>query len=209
MRGKSAQVNEVPHPRFRLYRFGARLLAAGMLVASVAAVVFVIKNVPFDDSSSPSTTLAAKPANPWGVTQAGYRQISAPLPKALRELPVRVHLPHSAGTPAGVYRASQSVRVRYAGSSHFGLYLLTVWPASHGVGPRVIRALAKSCHVCTRNRLVGLAPGVQAAIAVGGGHASTITWRQGGRTFQVRGPAGTFRNRDAMAAARAIARANR
>jgi hypothetical protein len=202
-------VNEVPHPRVRLYRFGARLLAAGMLVASVAAVAFVIKNVPFNDSSSPPTSPAAKPANPWGVSQAGYRQISAPLPKALRDLPVRVHLPRSAGTPAGVYRASASVRVRYAGSSHFGLYLLTVWPASHGVGPGVIRALAKSCHVCTRNRLVSLTAGVQAAIAVGGGHVSTITWRQGKRTFQVRGPAATFTNRDAMAAARAIARANR
>jgi hypothetical protein len=201
-------VNDVPHPRFRLYRLGARVLAAGMLVASVAAVAFVIKNVPFDDSSSPPTAPAVKPS-PWGVSQAGYRQISAPLPKALRELPVRVHLARSAGTPAGVYRASESARVRYAGSSHFGLYLLTVWPAAHGVGPRVIRALAKSCHVCTRNRLVSLAPGVQAAVAVGGGHVSTITWRQGGRTFQVRGPAATFTNRDAMAAARAIARANR
>jgi hypothetical protein len=179
-----------------------------MLVASVAAVVTVIKNVPLHDSSSPPPTTAVKPS-PWGVSQAGYREISATGAKALRQLPVRVHLPGSAGAPAGLYRATASARVRYAGSSKYGLYLLTVWPASHGVGPRVIRNLAKSCHVCTRNRLITLVPGVAAAIAAGGGHATTVTWRQGGRTFQVRGPAGSFSNRDAVAAARAIARANR
>jgi hypothetical protein len=199
----------MPHPRVRLYRFGARILAAGMLVASVAAVAVVIKNVPFHDSSSTPPATGAKTPNPWGVSQAGYRQISASVPKALRRLPVRVHLPGSAGTPAGIYRAAASARVRYAGGSRYGLYLLTVWPAAHGVGPRVIRSLAKSCHVCTRNRLIMLAPGVEGAIAAGGGHASTITWRQHGRTFQVRGPATSFSNADAVAAARAIARVNR
>jgi hypothetical protein len=201
-------VNDVPHPRVRLYRYGARFLAAGMLVASVAAVAAVIKNVPFHSSSTPPPTTAVKPS-PWGASQAGYRQISGTLAQALGQLPVRVHLPRSAGVPAGLYRAPSSARVRYAGSSKYGLYLLTVWPASHGVGPRVIRNLAKSCHVCTRNRLITLAPGVEGAIAAGGGHASTVTWRQGGRTFQVRGPAASFSHRDAVAAARAIARANR
>lgn len=200
-------MNDVPHPRVRLYRFGARILAAGMLVASVAAVVAVVRNVPLHHSSSPPTT-TVKP-DPWGVSQAGYHEISASLPKALRELPVRVHLPASAGAPAGLYRAADSARVRYTEASRYGLYLLTVWPASHGVGPRVIRNLAKSCHVCTRNRLITLVPGVAGAIAAGGGHASTVTWRQGGRTFQVRGPAASFSNRAAVAAARAIARANR
>jgi len=201
-------VNDVPHPRVRLYRFGARILAAGVLVASVAAVVAVIKNVPLHgSSSSPPTTAVTH--SPWGVSQSGYHEISASLPKALHQLPVRVHLPASAGAPAGLYRAADSARVRYSGSSKYGLYLLTVWPASHGVGPRVIRNLAKSCHVCTRNRLVTLVPGVAGAIAAGGGHASTVTWRQGGRTFQVRGPAASFSNRDAVAAARAVARANR
>lgn len=198
----------MPHPRVRLYRFGARILAAGMLVASVAAVVAVVRNVPLHHSSPPPPTTAVKP-NPWGVSQAGYHEISASLPKALRELPVRMHLPRSAGAPAGIYRASDSARVRYSGTSKYGLYLVTVWPASHGVAARVIRNLAKSCHVCTRNRLITLVPGVAGAIAAGGGHASTVTWRQGGRTFQVRGPAGSFSNRDAVAAARAIARANR
>jgi hypothetical protein len=201
-------VNDVPQPRVRLYRYGARILAAGVLVASVAAVAAVVKNVPFHHSSSPPPTTAVKPS-PWGVSQAGYHEISASLPKALRQLPVRVHLPGSAGAPAGLYRAADSARVRYGGSSRYGVYILTVWPASHGVGPRVIRNLAKSCHVCTRNRLITLVPGVAGAIAAGGGHASTVTWRQGGRTFQVRGPAASFSNRDAVAAARAIARANR
>ena len=197
----------MPHPRVRLYRFGVRVLAAGLLLASVAAVASVIRNVPFGDSS-PSPPATVKP-NPWGAGQAGYHLISAPLPKALRGLPVRVHLPRSAGAPAGIYRAAGSARVRYTGSSRYGLYLLTVWPASHGVKPSGIRALAKGCHVCTRNRLIGLVPGVRAAIAVGGGHASTITWRQGSRTFQVRGPAASFTSTKAVAAAKAIARANR
>jgi hypothetical protein len=198
----------MPHPRVRLYRYGVRVLAAGMLVASVAAVASVIRNVPFGDSSPTPPATASKPS-PWGVTQPGYHRVSAPLPKALRGLPVKVHLPRSAGVPAGVYRAAGSVRVRYTGTSRYGLYLLTVWPASHGVKPSGIRALAKGCHVCTRNRLISLAPGVRAAIAVGGGHASTITWRQGSRTFQVRGPAASFTSRHAVAAATAIARANR
>lgn len=201
-------MNDVPHPRVRLYRFGARILAAGMLIASVAAVVAVVRNVPLHHSSSPPPAAPVKP-NPWGASQAGYHEISASLPVALSHLPVRVHLPVSAGAPAGLYRAAASARVRYAGSSKYGLFLLTVWPASHGVGPRVIRTLAKSCHVCTRNRLITLVPGVAGAIAAGGGHASTVTWRQGGRTFQVRGPAASFSNRDAVAAARAVARANR
>jgi hypothetical protein len=198
----------MPHPRFRLYRYGVRVLAAGMLVASVAAVASVIKNVPFGDSSSGPPTSVVKPS-PWGVNQAGYHRISASVPKALRGLPVRVHLPRSTGRPAGIYRAAGSARVRYTGSSRYGLYLLTVWPASHGVKPGAIRALAKGCHACTRNRLISLAPGLRAAIAAGGGHASTITWLERGRTFQVRGPAASFSNRDAVAAAKAIARANR
>jgi hypothetical protein len=201
-------VNDVPHPRVRIYRYGARLLAAGVLVASVAAVVSVIRNVPFGDSSSTRPANAVKPT-PYGASQAGYHLISAPVAKALRGLPVPVHLPRSAGAPAGIYRGAASARVRYTGSSRYGLYLLTVWPASHGVKPSGIRALAKACHVCTRNRLINLVPGVQAAVAAGGGHASTITWREGSRTFQVRGPAASFSNRHAVAAARAIARANR
>ncbi|HEX5558880.1 MAG TPA: hypothetical protein VFX13_14755 [Gaiellales bacterium] len=201
-------MNEVPHPRVRIYRYGVRLLAAGMLVASVAAVASVIRNVPFGDSSSSPPPTSVRPG-PWGVSQPGYHRISAPLPKALHALPVRVRLPRSAGVPAGVYRGAGSARVRYTGTSRYGLYLVTVWPASRGVKPSGIRALAKGCHVCTRNRLIGLVPGVRAAIAVGGGHASTITWRQGSRTFQVRGPAASFTSTKAVAAAKAIARANR
>jgi hypothetical protein len=48
---------------------------------------------------------------------------------------------------------------------------------------------------------------MRGAIAVGG-RPSTVTWREGGRTFEVRGPAATFTERRAIAAARAIARAN-
>ena len=103
---------------------------------------------------------------------------------------MRVRLPGAAGKPAGVYAAAHSIRVRYGSGSHFGVYLLTVWGSRYGVGPRAIRARASTCRACTHNRLITLAAGVPAAVAAGGGHPSTVTWREGGRTFEVRGPAG-------------------
>ncbi len=121
---------------------------------------------------------------------------------------MHVRLAAVAGAPAGVYRATHSIRVRYASGSHYGVYLVTVWGSRYGVGPRAIRARASTCRACTHNRLIHLAPGVQAAIAAGGGHPSIVVWRQRGLTFEVRGPGTTFSNRDAVAAARAIARAN-
>jgi hypothetical protein len=180
-----------------------------MLVASVAAVAFVIMQLQkHDTSATPPATQPVTHASPWGATQAGYREVDAPVAKALRGLPVQVRLPASAGKPAGVYRAAKSVRVRYATGSHFGVYLLTVWAPGSGAGPRTIAGLAKACHVCTHNRLIRLASGVSAAVEAGGGRPSIVTWREGGHTFEVRGPAASFSNRVAVAAARAIARAN-
>jgi hypothetical protein len=203
-------MDQVPQARVRFYRLGARVLAAGMLVASVSAVAFVIMHLPGAGGSTSPPIGATGPtsAGLWGAKQAGYRQIDAPVPKALRQLPVRVRLPGVAGKPAGVYAAAHSIRVRYGSGSHFGVYLLTVWGSRYGVGPRAIRARASTCRACTHNRLITLAAGVPAAVAAGGGHPSTVTWREGGRTFEVRGPAGTFSNRDAVVVARAVARAN-
>jgi hypothetical protein len=202
-------MNQVPQARVRFSRIGARMFAAGMLAVSVGAVAFVITHLANDGKSASQQPGATPPAaSLWGKQQAGYNEIDAPVAKALAGLPVHVRLAAVAGVPAGVYRATHSVRVRYASGSHFGVYLVTVWGSRYGVGPRAIRARASTCRACTHNRLLQLAPGVPAAIAAGGGHPSTVTWRQGGLTFEVRGPGTSFSNRDAVAAARAIARAN-
>jgi hypothetical protein len=195
--------------RVRISRIGVRVLAAGMLVVSVVAVASIITHLPWRSGSSTSTTPppATGKATPWGVAQAGYHQIDASVATALGELPVKVSLPTSAGRPAEIYQAAKSARVRFTGS-RFGVYLLTVWAPGSGAGATTITHLAKSCHACTHNRLVRLAAGVSGAIQAGGGGPSIVTWRQGGRTFEVRGPAGSFTNRRAVAAARAIAQAN-
>jgi hypothetical protein len=203
-------MSQAPDVRVRISRIGVRVLAAGMLVVSVVAVASIITHLPWHSGSSSSTTpspVTGTP-DPWGASQAGYREIDAPVGTALRNLPVKLKLPAAAGRPAGVYRAAKSVRVRYVGGSRYGVYLLTVWAPGSGLGPQAIARMAKSCHACTHNRLVRLAPGVSAAIEAGGGGPSIVTWRQGRRTFEVRGPAGSFTNRKAVAAARAIAQAN-
>jgi hypothetical protein len=195
--------------RRRLARLGVRMLAAGMLVAAVTAVALVVMHLPGGGGtnaakgSPPGTHLAG----PWGVTQPGYREIDAPVATALRRLPLRLALPATVGKPAGVYKGARGIRVRYGSGSHFGVFLLTVSNRRYGLRARRIRALALGCRSCTDNRLITLAAGMRGAIAVGG-RPSTITWREGGRTFEVRGPAATFSERRAVAAARAIARAN-
>jgi hypothetical protein len=202
-------MSQAPRARVRISRIGVRLLAAGMLVVSVVVVASIITHLPWHSGSSSTTPPPATGTpDPWGASQAGYREIDAPVATALRNLPVKVKLPAAVGQPAGVYQAAKSVRVRYVGGSKYGVYLLTVWAPGSGLGPQAIARMAKSCHACTHNRLVRLAPGVSAAIEAGGGGPSIVTWRQGRRTFEVRGPAGAFTNRRAVAAARAIARAN-
>jgi hypothetical protein len=201
-------MNQVPQARVSFSRLGVRILAAGMLVASVVVVGSIVMHLSGSGSGSPATGTGPSAADPWGATQAGYRQIDATTTKALHQLPVQVRLPGTAGAPAGVYAASHSARVRYGASSHFGVYLLTVWGSRYGVGPRAIRARASACRDCTHNRLIQLLPGISAAVAAGGGHPSTVTWREGGRTFEVRGPGATLTNRHAVAVARAFARAN-
>jgi len=184
------------------------VLAAGVLVAMVVAVGLVVKHLPHGGSSAEPPAPPAPSANPFGVTQPGYRQIDAPVPRALHRLPIAIVLPRVAGVPADVYAAAHGARVRYAGGSHFGLFLVTVSGRRHGIRPRAVRALAKGCRPCSVNRLVVLRPGIEAAIAVGGSRATIVTWRQGGRTYEVRGPSASFSERDALGAARAISQAN-
>lgn len=201
-------MNEAQPLRVRLSRLGSRVLAAGVLVAMVVAVGLVVKHLPHGGSSTAPPPPPAPSGTRFGVSQPGYRQIDAPIPRALHRLRIAIVLPRIAGVPAGVYSAPHGARVRYAGDSHFGLFLLTVSGRRHGIRPRAVRALSKGCRPCSVNRLVELRPGIEAAVAVGGGRATTVTWRQGGRTYEVRGPSASFSERDALSAARAIAHAN-
>jgi hypothetical protein len=202
-------MTDAPSPRRRLARLGVRILAAGVLVGSVAAVALVVMHLPGHGGKSASTdpSPGGQTAGPWGVNQPGYREIDSPLATALRRLPLRVTLPVAAGQPAGVYRGVRGIRVRYGSGSHFGVFLLTVSNGRYGLRARRIRALALGCRSCSDNRLISLSASVRGAVAVGG-RPSTITWREGGRTFEVRGPASTFSEQRAIAAARAIARVN-
>jgi hypothetical protein len=202
-------MTDAPPLRRRLARHGVRLFAAGVLAASVAAVAVVVMHLPGDGGTGSGTTPppGAHASGPWGVTQPGYREIDAPLATALRRLPLRVTLPVAAGQPAGVYKGVRGVRVRYGSRSRFGVFLLTVSSGRYGLRARRIRALALGCRSCSDNRLIRLTGRLRGAIAVGG-ESSTITWRENGRTFVVRGPAPSFSEQHAIAAARAIARAN-
>jgi hypothetical protein len=201
-------MTDAPPRRRRLARLGVRISAAGVLAASVAAVAGVIMNLPgHGTGATTDPTGGTHDSGPWGATQRGYREIDAPVATALRHLPVRVTLPVAAGQPAGVYKGVRGIRVRYGSGSHFGVFLLTVSSGRYGLRARRIRALALGCRSCSDNRLISLTGTLRGAIAVGG-RPSTITWREAGRTFEVRGPAATFSEQRAIAAARAIARAN-
>lgn len=201
-------MTDAPPLRRRLARLGVRISAAGVLAASVAAVALVVMHLPGNGGTSSATNPpVGPPAGAWGVSQPGYREIDAPLAAALRRLPLRVTLPAAAGRPAGVYKGVRGIRVRYATGSRFGVFLLTVSSGRYGLRARRIRALALGCRSCSDNRLIRLTGGLRGAIAVGG-RPSTITWRENGHTFEVRGPASTFSEQRAIAAARAIARAN-
>ena len=200
-------MTDAPPLRQRLARLGVRISAAGVLAASVVAVALVVMHLPGHGGTSPPAPPGAHSSSPWGATQPGYREIDAPLATALRRLPLRVTLPVAAGRPAGVYKGARGVRVRYGGGSRFGVFLVTVSSGRYGLRARRIRALALGCRSCSDNRLIRLTGSLRGAIAVGG-RPSTITWRENGRTFEVRGPASTFSEQRAIAAARAIARAN-
>jgi hypothetical protein len=202
-------MTDAPPLRRRLARLGVRISAAGVLAASVAAVAVVVMNLPGHGGANATTdpTGGTHVSDLWGASQPGYREIDAPVATAMRRLPVRVTLPATAGQPAGVYKGVRGIRVRYGSGSHFGVFLLTVSSGRYGLRARRIRALALGCRSCSDNRLVRLTGRLRAAIAVGG-RSSTITWREAGRTFEVRGPAPRFSEQRAIAAARAIARAN-
>ena len=128
-------MTDVPVLRRRLARLGARMLAAGMLVAAVTAVALVVMHLPGEGGSNAAkgSPPGTHSAGPWGVSQPGYSEIDAPVATALRRLPVRLALPAAVGKPAGVYKGARGVRVRYGSGSHFGVFLLTVSSGRYGL----------------------------------------------------------------------------
>ncbi len=68
--------------------------------------------------------------------------------------------------------------------------------------------MASACDPCSDNRLVVLAPGVHGALLAGGTGPTSVTWIENGMRMVVLGPASAFDAPRAIAAARALARAN-
>jgi hypothetical protein len=106
-----------------------------------------------------------------------------------------------------VYRDGGAL-VLYGTGSQFGVFRFTAWKRPTGFGRHSLHALATECDVCTDNRLVVLAPGVRGAVRAGGNGPNSVTWLQRGLEMVVLGPAATFSDTRAIAAARTLARAN-
>jgi hypothetical protein len=121
---------------------------------------------------------------------------------------VRVRLARALGTPVGVYSSGRRALVLYGRGSPAGVFRFTALARPPGFGPHALHDLARECDVCTDNRLIQLAPGVRGAAMVGGNGPNSITWLEQGLEMQVMGPAATFNDDHAVAAARAIASAN-
>jgi hypothetical protein len=188
-----------------LRRFGLRMFATGMLVASITAVVLVIERVPHG-SAAPATPPPPPAPAPWGAHTAGYRPIAGPVGTALRRF--RVKVGRSLAHPAAAYGAAHSIRLRYGVHSPYGVFLLTAWTRRHSLGVQAVRALGTHCKTCASHRRVVLGAGVRGSLRLGIGAVSTLTWREHGREFEVRGPSNTFSAKAALGAARAVARAN-
>jgi hypothetical protein len=145
----------------------------------------------------------------FGRDQPGFRRVAGPAALALAHLPVSIRLSPAVGSPAGVYRSRRGALVLYGTRSPGGRFRFTAMRRPAGFGPRSLRALAHTCSVCSENRLVLLAPGVRGALLAGGNGPNSITWLERGLEMQVLGPGTTFSSDRAIAAARALARANR
>jgi hypothetical protein len=188
-----------------LRRFGLRMFATGMLVASITAVVLVIERVPHG-SAAPASVPPPPAPEPWGAHTAGYRPIAGSVATALRSF--RVKLKGALAHPAAAYGGTHSIRLRYGAHSPYGVFLLTAWTRPHSLGVRAVRALGTRCATCASHRRVALGTGVRGSLRLGIGAVSTLTWREHGREFEVRGPSNTFSAKAALGAARAVARAN-
>ena len=155
----------------------------------------------------PPQACACGPQISFGRDQPGLHRIGGGIAAALAQLPVRVKIDPAIGPPIGVYRDGGAL-VLYGASSRFGVFRFTAWKRPSGFGRHSLHSLAGECDVCSDNRLVTLAPGVRGAVLVGGNGPNSVTWLQRGLEMVVLGPAATFSETRAIAAARTLDRAN-
>lgn len=151
---------------------------------------------------------ACRPAIPFGRDQPGFRRIHGPPARAVSRLPVPVRLAPGIGVPIGVYRSRHLALVVYGARSRYGVFRFTAAPRPSGFGAAALRDMASECDVCAENRLVLLAPGVRGALLAGGNGPNSVTWLEHDLEMVVLGPAASFDAERAVAAARAVARAN-
>jgi hypothetical protein len=156
----------------------------------------------------PAQVCACGPQISFGRAQPGFHRIGGGVSAALARLPVRVRIDQRIGAPAGVYRGGRRALVLYGAASRFGVFRFSASRPGPGFGRRSVHALATECDVCSDNRLVVLAPGVRGAVLAGGNGPNSVTWLQHGLEMVVLGPAATFSDARAVAAARTLARAN-
>jgi hypothetical protein len=171
-------------------------------------IVLVLLGVLGWSAEHPVSVCSCGPNISFSRNQPGLRPMSGPLATVLSQLPVRVQVAPGIGVAVGVYRTRRFALVLYGQRSLFGVFRFTAQRRPSGFGARRLRALASECSVCTTNRLIRLAPKVKGAVLAGGNGPNSVTWLQHGLEMVVLGPAASFSDTRAIAAARALARAN-
>jgi hypothetical protein len=174
----------------------------------VLVIVAVVAGVLGWSARHPPEACSCGPQISFGLAQPGFERIGGPVASALTHLPVHLRIAAAIGVPAGVYRAGGFALVLYGHRSRFGVFRFTAQRSPSGFGRRSLGALARECSVCSDNRLVALAPGVRGAVLVGGNGPNSVTWLQNDLEMVVLGPAIDFSEARAVAAARALSRAN-
>jgi hypothetical protein len=175
---------------------------------AVLVIVAVVAGAFAWSSRHPPEACACGPQISFGLAQPGFERIGGPVATGLTHLPVHLRIAPVIGVPAGVYRGGGFALVLYGHRSRFGVFRFTAQRSPSGFGHRSLDALARECAVCSGNRLVALAPGVRGAVLAGGNGPNSVTWLQNGLEMVVLGPASNFSDARAVAAARALARAN-
>jgi hypothetical protein len=180
---------------------GGRLLAAVVIVLAVAGLLGWAL-------AHPHAGCACGPPISFGSDQPGFHRIAGTPQRAIQRLPVDVRLASELGPPKGVYKGGHGALILYGPRSRYGVFRLTAQPLAYGFGAAAIRSLASECDVCDENRLVLLAPGVRGALMAGGNGPNSVSWVENGLSMVVLGPSSSFDATRAIAAARAVARAN-
>lgn len=179
---------------------GRRLPAVVIVLAALASTGWALTHA--------HAGCACGPAIPFGLHQPGFHRLAGTAERALRRLPTRVRLATALGRPRAVFKSGRTGLVLYGTRSRYGVFRFTAEPLPAGYDAGSIRALASGCEPCSDNRLVRLAAGVRGALLAGGTGPNSVSWIENGLSIRVLGPAGGFDASRAIAAARALARAN-